>query len=128
MTPAERLKQIRKKTGLSQKAFAEMLGVSFNRVNSIESGKQKKIPFDLAHKITEKLPEDDYSFQWIVTGEGEAIDQKEGSEIKGAELLKLLTEYELELLYECIETNKEITTLLLKKLKADEAAVKRFLF
>ncbi|MGB3495310.1 MAG: helix-turn-helix transcriptional regulator [Elainellaceae cyanobacterium] len=40
----ELLKEIRHRTGLSQKKLAERLGVSFTSVNRWENGRQKPIP------------------------------------------------------------------------------------
>lgn len=66
-----RIKQIRKETGLSQDKFAKAIGVSSGNVSSWELG--KALPGALALKsIRENLG---YSINWILTGEVET--QKE---------------------------------------------------
>lgn len=135
MNSSERLKHIRKQTGLSQKGFAELLGEKPTRINSIESGKQMKFPYDLAEKILEKIPEKNYSFKWVTTGEGEPtqpITPEERNHLEKAEqiidrMMLCITEAELDLVSECLVEQKEITILLLKKLKSEPKAVKRFL-
>ncbi len=137
MSPAERLKYIRKQTGLSQQKFAALLGEKPSRINSIESGKQVNFPYSLAEKILEAFPENLYSFKWITTGEGEprekqSLSPEEKKHLEKAEkiidrLLNNITDAELDLVAECLIEHKELTVLLLKKLKSDEKAVKRFL-
>jgi len=137
MNSSQRLKFIRNQTGLSQQKFASLLGEKPSRVNSIESGKQVKFPYDLAEKIIEAFPEKQYCFKWITTGEGEpsereALSPEEKTHLEKAEkivdrILKNITDAELDLVTECLVMKKELTVLLLKRLKSDEKAVKKFL-
>lgn len=137
MKPAERLKFIRKKTDLSQREFAIFLEEKETRINSIESGKHVKFPYDLAEKIIKKFPEENYNFVWLTTGEGsyslenqlskEEKDQLEKAEKIVDRLIDTITDAEFDLVTECLINQKELTIMLLKKLKADEKAVKKFL-
>lgn len=135
MNTAERLKYIRKQTGLSQKRFAEILEEKFTRINSIESGKQVNFPYKLAKKILDKFRDKNYNFQWLTTGEGEPCtilvrSRETGQEKAGKIMDKLIyniTDTEFNLVAESLEEKKELTLMLLKKLKSDEKAVKRFL-
>jgi len=137
MNTAERLKYIRRKTGLSQQKFAELIEEKLSRVNSIESGKQAKFPYDIAEKILNKFKDENYSFKWITTGEGEPsvkqeLSPEEKEHLEKAEkiidkLFHNITDSEFDLVAECLIANKEITIMLLKKLKSDENAVKKFL-
>ncbi|OGI00452.1 MAG: hypothetical protein A2Y25_11930 [Candidatus Melainabacteria bacterium GWF2_37_15] len=137
MNTAKRLKYIRSRTGLSQKEFAALLEEKLSRINSIESGKQAKFPYDIAEKILNKLKDENYNFKWITTGEGnpslnQILSPEEKEHLERAEkiidkLFHNITDAEFDLVAECLIANKEITILLLKKLKSDENAVKKFL-
>lgn len=137
MTPAQRMKHIRQRTGLSQAEFAFALGEKTSRINSIESGKQRKIPSDLAEKILKIFPEPDISFKWILTGEEDSVYMSNSlkDDIELPENLKKfihkiskqVTEKELDLIFECLGNKKELTLLLLKKLQDSENQVKKFL-
>ncbi|HSA05949.1 MAG TPA: helix-turn-helix transcriptional regulator [Candidatus Gastranaerophilales bacterium] len=137
MNTSERLKYIRQKTGLSQVKFACFLDEKLSRINSIEAGKQVKFPYDLAEKILKKMPDEQYSFKWIATGEGEPFvksplsPEEEPFLNRGKALVKTIseniTDTELELLSECLKSKKELTFLALKKLLQDEKAIKTFL-
>lgn len=131
------MKHIRQRTGLSQAEFAFALGEKTSRINSIESGKQRKIPSDLAEKILKIFPEPDLSFKWIITGEEDSVymnnllkDNIELPENLKKFILKIskqVTEKELDLIFECLGNKKELTLLLLKKLQDSENQVKKFL-
>lgn len=137
MNTSQRLKYIRQITGLSQERFAEKLNEKFSRINSIESGKQIKFPYDLAEKILKAFPEKQYSFQWITTGKGEpvlkeVISPEKQRLIEMAEKVfnkftKNITNEEFNLISDCLSANKELMVMLLKKLQDNEKAVKKFL-
>ena len=137
METGERLKYIRGKTGFSQQKFAEFIDEKFSRINSIESGKHVKFPYDLAEKIMKKFPDEHYNFKWITTGEGDislkkTISPEEREHLEKAErivdrLIHNITDAEIDLVTDCLVEKKELTIMLLKKLKSDEKAVKRFL-
>ncbi|NLF83344.1 MAG: helix-turn-helix transcriptional regulator [Candidatus Gastranaerophilales bacterium] len=122
---------------MSQAEFAFALGEKTSRINSIESGKQRKIPSDLAEKILKIFPEPDLSFKWIITGEEDSVymnnllkDNIELPENLKKFILKIskqVTEKELDLIFECLGNKKELTLLLLKKLQDSENQVKKFL-
>ncbi len=59
MIISEEIKQIRNRLGVSQEAFAQMLGVSFGSVNRWERGACKPSPLALGRieKIKNKLKE-----------------------------------------------------------------------
>ncbi|KAB2774421.1 helix-turn-helix transcriptional regulator [Brucella anthropi] len=65
---AERIGKIRAKTGLSQRALAEKIGVAFRTWQSIESG--KNVP---SGETLLKIGELGFSPGWVLTGEGEMI-------------------------------------------------------
>lgn len=137
MTPAQRMKYIRQRTGLSQAEFAFALGEKTSRINSIESGKQRKIPSDLAENILKIFPEPDISFKWILTGEEDPVymSNSVNNDIVMPEKLKKfihkiskqVTDKELDLIFECLGNKKELTLMLLKKLQDSENLVKNFL-
>jgi transcriptional regulator with XRE-family HTH domain len=132
------MKYIRQRTGLSQAEFAFALGEKTSRINSIESGKQRKIPSDLAEKILKIFPEPDITFKWIITGEEDLIymGNSANNDIVMPENLKKfihkiskqVTDKELDLIFECLGNKKELTVMLLKKLLDSENQVKKFLF
>jgi len=64
----ERFNQIREKTGLSKKDFADSLGLSFSMNYQISSGKIK-LPRDMLGKLaqTHKV-----NLHWFLTGEGQS--------------------------------------------------------
>ncbi len=124
MDASKRLKKIRHKTGLSQEKFAFLLNEKTSRINSIESGKQIKFPYDLAEKILKILPYEHYNFVWITTGSGNPIANKDETSMN---YLDNVTDSEFDLVSYCLKTNKELTIMLLKKLQTDEHSVKKFL-
>lgn len=71
MNTGERLKYIREKNpvkpGIKQGEFAKSIGTYQVKIADLESGKQKKIPIDLAKKISKAY---NVSFEWLMSGEG----------------------------------------------------------
>lgn len=86
MTYGERLKQIRKGTGLSQQEFAESIGVSRSPIAFAESGKSKLQPLAV-HRICELY---DINENWLLTGEG---NMRTVYDIPSEELKNLLEIY-----------------------------------
>ncbi len=133
MNTSERLKYIRQRAGLSQEKLANLLKEKLSRINSIESGKQAKFPYDLAEKILKALPEEHYNFKWLTTGEGKPFLKKiplkvtEKAEKIADKLINKVTDAEFNLLINCLNENKELTIMFLKKLKIDEKSIKSFL-
>lgn len=64
-----RIKEIRKKNGLSQQAFADKMGISRNYVSIIEMEKGGKEPGD--RLISDICREFHISEEWLRTGKGE---------------------------------------------------------
>lgn len=62
----ERLKKVRKETGLTQKEFAAAIGVTRSPIASAESGKSKLQPMAI-RKICELY---NINGEWLQTGEG----------------------------------------------------------
>ncbi len=63
---SDRVKKVRKKTGLTQDAFARKIGYSKIQVHSVEKG--KVIP---SHQFLEKVASEfEISFEWLCTGVG----------------------------------------------------------
>ena len=65
MTPNERVKSIREKTGLSQAKFAYKLGIPSGIINNIELNKGRVTP-EVAKKIEETF---NINLRWTLYGE-----------------------------------------------------------
>lgn len=61
------LKQVMKECGLQQKALAEVLGVTLDRVKSLTSGKVHKLTREESEVLIKKL---NIRGDWLATGEG----------------------------------------------------------
>lgn len=61
------LKQVMKECGLQQKALAEVLGVTLDRVKSLTSGKVHKLTREESEALIKKL---NIRGDWLATGEG----------------------------------------------------------
>ena len=70
----ERLKKIRRLLNLTQKEFAQKLGVKWFRVRDIELGKQN-ITIELATKLEEIFS---VNIRWLLTGKGEMFLNENG--------------------------------------------------
>ncbi|WP_457641860.1 helix-turn-helix domain-containing protein [Persephonella sp.] len=68
----QRIKELRKMLGLSQREFAERIGKSLNAIQKWESG--DRIPSEPALKLIAK--EFGVSEEWLKTGEGEVFVKK----------------------------------------------------
>lgn len=66
----ERIKAIRKASGLNQSEFAERIGASRDKIASYETG--RVVPSDTVIKLISK--EFSVSFAWLKTGEGPMED------------------------------------------------------
>lgn len=69
MNLPERLKQVRMKTGLSQKEFAEKIDVNLSNYSSYERGVRRIYPETLV-KINNFL---NVNLHWLITGEGKML-------------------------------------------------------
>lgn len=61
------IKLVMRKCGLTQKALADVLGVSVDRVKSITSGKVQKLTREESEALVKKLH---IRAEWLVTGQG----------------------------------------------------------
>ena len=81
MTVGKRLKELRYKLGLSQREFAEKLGIHYMTLSRYESGK-----YSLSDRFITKLKETfKVNPRWLLTGEGEMFLPKD----KPTEALKV---------------------------------------
>ena len=71
---AKRFKFLRKLLGLSQKGFADKLGVSQKAISQWERG-ERAIPAVLLKVLREKL---NLNIDWFLTGKGEPFTQIDG--------------------------------------------------
>lgn len=65
----ERLRQLRAAYGLTQGAFADRLGISYNRYNNIEQG--RPLGKDLAFMICQKFP--GVTLDWLFFGRRDGL-------------------------------------------------------
>lgn len=81
MTPAERFKEARSYTTLTQKELGEKLGFQWHKIKDIEAGKLKVTP-DIAEYL-----ENYYSISgwWLLTGKGEMLINSNNSNLCVAE-------------------------------------------
>lgn len=66
-TLASRLQAERKAAGLTQKALADLVGVSKQAISSLEAGKSKGVKGESLDRLTRAL---DVSARWLLTGKG----------------------------------------------------------
>lgn len=81
----ERIKHIRKVGNLTQKEFAEKIGISRVGLQKLESGENK--PREQTMRVI--CSEFGISRRWLETGEGEMYDENEG--ITKEELRRIMT-------------------------------------
>lgn len=86
----QRVKEVMAYTNLSQKDFAESLGVSQSIVTYIVN-ERNKVSLDVVQKIALKHPE--INLKWLLLGEGEM--QKESSSLNPEKIMELIHEVEL---------------------------------
>ena len=67
---SERVKKVRKYTGLSQKEFGERLGVSRDVITNIEYNRVEPKSWFIDHLCNSFL----ISKEWLLTGSGEMVD------------------------------------------------------
>ena len=66
MNENRRLKEVRKKLGLTQQQLADKIGVKWHKIKDIEIGKSK-LSVEIADKIRDIFS---ISFDWLLTGKG----------------------------------------------------------
>lgn len=72
MNQAKRVKEARKYTGLTQKEFGEIIGLTQPQVKNIETGLQK-LTAEIAEDIANNIAIDGW---WLLTGKGQMLPSK----------------------------------------------------
>ena len=67
--------------GIKAPTFASSIGLKYQRILDIQSGKTKKISPTVADAIIEKYPQ--YSKIWLLTGEGSRIREDKSANVLG---------------------------------------------
>ncbi len=80
MTGNEIISLILSDLGIKAPTFAKTIGVQYQRILDIQSGKTKRISSKLAESIVEAYPK--YNKVWLLTGEG-AMIKNSGNLIQG---------------------------------------------
>lgn len=90
-TQKDRLNKIINDSGMTKTKFADKLDIHRQTIYDLSSGRQKKIPIDLAQKIQEILQ---INTNWLLTGEGEILLSKpQVPENDTKELLEMENKY-----------------------------------
>lgn len=69
----EIISEVLKYVGVNAPTFANMIGVNYQRINDLQTGKVQKVSQDLANKIMCAYPQLD--MRWLLTGEGRMLVQ-----------------------------------------------------
>lgn len=81
MNAQEQIAKILDKLGMKAPTFAKSIGLKYQRIVDISSGKTKKISGIVANAIIAKYPE--FNLTWLLTGQGEMLknitEMSEGS-------------------------------------------------
>jgi transcriptional regulator with XRE-family HTH domain len=80
MTIGERFALVLKKKGVTQKSFAEKVGVTEQSISKLIKGQTQSPKADLIAQLTIMFP--DVNLRWLLIGEGEML--KEGMSISDA--------------------------------------------
>jgi phage repressor protein C with HTH and peptisase S24 domain len=109
---AKRYNQIREKTGLSKKDFAESLGLSFSMNYQISSGRIKP-PRDLLDRLAQVY---NVNFHWFLTGQGQSGLDSDTAEIElldqeaaagqGREIADYIEKQYIPILYDFVRPHK----------------------
>ena len=68
MQGSEKINEILLNLGIKAPTFAKRIGVKYQRILDIQSGKVKKISGELANYIINTYPQ--FDINWLLTGEG----------------------------------------------------------
>lgn len=71
MQGSEKINEILLNLGIKAPTFAKQIGVKYQRILDIQSGKVKKISGELANHITNTYPQ--FDINWLLTGEGSML-------------------------------------------------------
>lgn len=73
MNGSEIIKEVLVNLGIKEPTFSSNIGLKYQRVNDIETGKVKKISAEVAKAIVGVYPQ--FNITWLLTGEGEMLKQ-----------------------------------------------------
>lgn len=107
-----RLKELRKKTGLSQKDFGDRLGVTSAAICTIETGK-RNLTEQMARSICHEF---NVNYDWLKYGEGEIFSVTPESIVD-----------ELSMRFDLDELDYQIILGYLQLPASDRAAIKRYI-
>ncbi|MCI2145800.1 MAG: hypothetical protein LKK08_06085 [Bacteroidales bacterium] len=79
MTGSEIIEQVLTYVGVKAPTFAKSIGVKYQRILDIQSGKVKKVSGTLANHIIDKYPE--FRIEYLLQGEGEMLADKQPNNV-----------------------------------------------
>lgn len=88
MQGSEKINEILLNLGIKAPTFAKRIGVKYQRILDIQSGKVKKISGELANYIINTYPQ--FDINWLLTGEGSMLKNTDQPVSQGGEDATLL--------------------------------------
>lgn len=83
MQGSEKINEILLNLGIKAPTFAKRIGVKYQRILDIQSGKVKKISGELANYIINTYPQ--FDINWLLTGEGPMLKNTDQPVSQGGE-------------------------------------------
>ena len=83
MQGSEKINEILLNLGIKAPTFAKRIGVKYQRILDIQSGKVKKISGELANYIINTYPQ--FDINWLLTGEGSMLKNTDRPVSQGGE-------------------------------------------
>lgn len=83
MQGSEKINEILLNLGIKAPTFAKRIGVKYQRILDIQSGKVKKISGELANYIINTYPQ--FDINWLLTGEGSMLKNADQPVSQGGE-------------------------------------------
>ena len=83
MQGSEKINEILLNLGIKAPTFAKRIGVKYQRILDIQSGKVKKISGELANYIINTYPQ--FDINWLLTGEGSMLKNTDQPVSQGGE-------------------------------------------
>ncbi len=83
MQGSEQINEILLNLGIKAPTFAKRIGVKYQRILDIQSGKVKKISGELANYIINTYPQ--FDINWLLTGEGSMLKNTDQPVSQGGE-------------------------------------------
>lgn len=87
MQGSEKINEILLNLGIKAPTFAKRIGVKYQRILDIQSGKVKKISGELANYIINTYPQ--FDINWLLTGEGSMLKNTDQPVSQGGEAATL---------------------------------------